>query len=123
MTIAVPLMPRRRKRLDAGSFDLPAEELRRGSFTQATALWARDVLIADGRSPVVTVQFSSEQSGMLGGIDEAIATLKRALAEFRVEPIFTTIPLHADLMRNSNFINSEIDIHFVERLLENKPAV
>lgn len=75
-------MPRRRKRLDAGSFDLPAEELRRGSFTHATALWARDVLVADGRSPVVTVQFSSEQSGMLGGIDEAIATLKVAVEDW-----------------------------------------
>jgi nicotinate phosphoribosyltransferase len=75
-------MPRRRKRLDTGSFDLPAEELRRGGYTHASALWARDVLIADGRSPVVTVQFSSEQSGLLGGIDEAIATLKVAVEDW-----------------------------------------
>jgi acetyl-CoA carboxylase biotin carboxylase subunit len=51
---------------------------------------------------------------------EAIDTLKRALAEFRVEPIKTTIPLHAMLMNNGNFIRSEVDIHFVERLLEQK---
>src|SRR5919112_966236 len=69
-------MPRRRKRVDASSFDLPAEELRRGEFSHATAVWARDVLIADGRSPLVTVQFASEQSGLLGGIDEAVAVLK-----------------------------------------------
>src|SRR5215210_7423429 len=69
-------MPRRRKRLDASSFELPVEELRRGGFSHATAVWARDVLIADGRSPLVTVQFASEQSGLLGGIDEAIAVLK-----------------------------------------------
>jgi nicotinate phosphoribosyltransferase len=69
-------MPRRRKRLDAASFDLPAEQLRRGDFSHPTAVWARDVLIADGRSPLVTVQFSSEQSGLLGGIDEAIAVVK-----------------------------------------------
>jgi len=49
--------------------------------------------------------------------DEAIATLKRALSEFRIDPIKTTIPLHADLARNSNFIRSDIDINYVERLL------
>ncbi|MCX5658387.1 MAG: acetyl-CoA carboxylase biotin carboxylase subunit [Planctomycetota bacterium] len=54
--------------------------------------------------------------------DEAIATLRRALAEFRVEPIKTTIPLHAMLMNNGNFIRSEVDIHFVERLLESKKS-
>ncbi len=49
--------------------------------------------------------------------DEAIATLKRALREFKIDPIKTTIPLHADLMRNGNFIRSDVDINFVERLL------
>lgn len=49
---------------------------------------------------------------------EAIATMSRALAEMRIEPLKTTIPLHADLMRNGNFIKSDVDIHFVERLLE-----
>ena len=49
--------------------------------------------------------------------EEAIATLRRALHEFKVEPIATTIPLHAELMRNGNFLKSEIDINFVERLL------
>ncbi|MFA9477834.1 acetyl-CoA carboxylase biotin carboxylase subunit [Phycisphaerales bacterium AB-hyl4] len=50
--------------------------------------------------------------------DEAIATLKRALAEFEISPIKTTISLHADLMRNGSFLKSDIDINFVERLLE-----
>ncbi len=50
--------------------------------------------------------------------EEAIATLKRALDEFEVEPIKTTIGLHGDLMRNGNFLRSDVDIHFVERLLE-----
>src|SRR6476661_6301364 len=73
-------MPRRRKRLDSASFDLPAEQLRRGDFSHPTAVWARDVLIADGRSPLVTVQFSCEQSGLLGGIDEAIAVLRMVVS-------------------------------------------
>ena len=75
-------MPRRRKRLDASSFDLPVEDLRRGVYSPATAVWARDVLVADGRSPLVTVQFSTEQSGVLGGIDEAIAVLKVGLEDW-----------------------------------------
>jgi biotin carboxylase len=36
----------------------------------------------------------------------------------RIEPLKTTIPLHAELMRNGNFIKSDVDIHFVERWLE-----
>ncbi len=54
--------------------------------------------------------------------DEALQTLRRALREFRVEPIKTTIPLHRDLMVNGNFRRSDVDIHFVERLLERKPG-
>ncbi len=50
--------------------------------------------------------------------EQAINTLRRALAEFRVDPIKTTIPLHAMLMNNGNFLKSDVDIHFVERLLE-----
>lgn len=53
---------------------------------------------------------------------EAILSIRRALREFRVEPIATTISLHADLMRNGNFVKSDVDIHFVERLLERKPG-
>jgi acetyl-CoA carboxylase biotin carboxylase subunit len=53
--------------------------------------------------------------------DEALAIMRRALGEFHVHPIKTTIPLHADLMRNSDFVRGEVDIHFVERLLDKKP--
>jgi acetyl-CoA carboxylase biotin carboxylase subunit len=52
--------------------------------------------------------------------DEVIATMRSALAEFRVEPIKTTIPLHQRLMKHGNFIKSDTHIHFVERLLEQK---
>src|SRR5688572_11559134 len=82
-------MPRRRKRLEAASFELPVEELRRAGFSHATAVWSRDVLIADGRSPLVTVQFASEQAGLLGGIDEAIAVLKVGLDDW------TQLTVHA----------------------------
>jgi len=52
--------------------------------------------------------------------EEVLMTMRTALAEFRVDPIKTTIPLHARLMRHGNFINNDTDIHFVERLLEQK---
>lgn len=49
--------------------------------------------------------------------DEAIATLLRALGEFHISPVKTTIPLHQQLLRNGNVVKSEVDINFVERLL------
>ena len=55
--------------------------------------------------------------------EEAIATLQRALREFRIDPIKTTIPLHIDLMRDGNFLKGTVDIHFVERMLEQKGRV
>src|SRR5215212_6619566 len=92
-------MPRRRKRLDAASFDLPVEGLRRGDFSHATTVWARDVLIADGRSPLVTVQFASEQSGLLGGIDEAVAVLQVGVedwSQLSVEALYDGDRIEAD---------------------------
>ena len=49
--------------------------------------------------------------------EEAIATMDRALREFAIGPIKTTIDLHRRLMRNGAFLRNETDINFVERLL------
>ncbi|MBI1372915.1 MAG: acetyl-CoA carboxylase biotin carboxylase subunit [Phycisphaera sp.] len=49
--------------------------------------------------------------------DEAIARMQRALREFDVAPNKTTIPLHRRLLNNSKFVQGDVDIHFVERLL------
>jgi acetyl-CoA carboxylase biotin carboxylase subunit len=43
--------------------------------------------------------------------------MDRALREFTIEPIKTTVALHRRLMRNGAFLRSETDINFVERLL------
>ncbi|MFO0376413.1 MAG: hypothetical protein ACK51N_05130 [bacterium] len=43
---------------------------------------------------------------------------RRALAEFTVEPIKTTIGLHARLMENGDFRKGGVDIHYLERLLK-----
>ena len=51
---------------------------------------------------------------------EAIATMKRALAEFHVAPIKTTIPLHLQIMDNPNFLSGEVDTGFIERSMLSK---
>jgi acetyl-CoA carboxylase biotin carboxylase subunit len=54
------------------------------------------------------------------GVDrtEAIAKMKRAIDEFRIGPIKTTLPLHRRLIESAPFVNHDFDIHWVERLLE-----
>jgi acetyl-CoA carboxylase biotin carboxylase subunit len=48
---------------------------------------------------------------------EAIAAMKRALSEFHIAPIKTTIPLHLQIMDNEYFKTGEVDTGFVERVL------
>ena len=46
---------------------------------------------------------------------EAIATARRALQEFVIEPIKTTIPICLDILSHNLFIKNQIDTGFVER--------
>ena len=48
---------------------------------------------------------------------EAIAAMKRALSEFHIAPIKSTIPLHLQIMDNMEFQNGQVDTGFVERSL------
>jgi len=48
---------------------------------------------------------------------QAIETMKRALAEFVIEPIKTTIPACRQILSNNMFVKSKIDTGFVERNL------
>jgi acetyl-CoA carboxylase biotin carboxylase subunit len=48
--------------------------------------------------------------------DEAIATMRRALKEFQVGPVKTTIPLHLQILVNQDFIKSKVDTGFIERM-------
>ncbi len=50
--------------------------------------------------------------------DAAIRRASRALHEFEVGPIKTTIPLHAELMNNADFKKGGVDIHYLERWLK-----
>jgi acetyl-CoA carboxylase biotin carboxylase subunit len=46
---------------------------------------------------------------------EALACMRRALAEFVVEGIHTTIPLHREIFNHSSFIEGQVDTTFIER--------
>ena len=48
---------------------------------------------------------------------EAMATMRRALREFTVEGIQTTIPLHQEIFNTAEFINGTMDTTFIERVL------
>ena len=49
--------------------------------------------------------------------DEAIARMRRALREFEIGPIRTTIPLHLQLLDSREFRTTDFDIKYVERWL------
>jgi acetyl-CoA carboxylase biotin carboxylase subunit len=51
---------------------------------------------------------------------EAIATMRRALSEFHVSPIKTTIPLQLQIMDNQSFQHGEVDTGFLERTMLSK---
>jgi acetyl-CoA carboxylase biotin carboxylase subunit len=50
---------------------------------------------------------------------EAIKIMQRALDEFVISPIKTTIPFHKSVFANPQFIKGEYYTNFVEKLLEN----
>ncbi len=45
----------------------------------------------------------------------AIATMRRALDEFRAGPVKTTIPLLRQIMANEQFVESRVDTGWLER--------
>jgi len=51
--------------------------------------------------------------------NECLMRLRRALDEFVVDGIETTLPLFRTLVRNSDIQNGDYDIHWLERFLEN----
>jgi acetyl-CoA carboxylase biotin carboxylase subunit len=51
---------------------------------------------------------------------EAIKIMQRALAEFFISPIKTTIPLHQRIMQDQLFLRGDISTHFVQDTLKEK---
>jgi acetyl-CoA carboxylase biotin carboxylase subunit len=51
---------------------------------------------------------------------EALATMRRALGEFVVEGVHTTIPLYKDIFRHPAFIAGQVDTTFIERTFQSR---
>src|SRR5438270_6625577 len=51
---------------------------------------------------------------------EAIAVMRRALSEFHVAPVKTTIPLHLRIMDDTHFQSGDVDTGFIERVMLGK---
>jgi len=47
--------------------------------------------------------------------EQTIATMKRALREFRIEPIKTTIPVCLEILSHNLFAKNQVDTSFIER--------
>ncbi|GBQ27851.1 acetyl-CoA carboxylase biotin carboxylase subunit [Gluconacetobacter azotocaptans] len=54
--------------------------------------------------------------------EEAIARLRVALAEMRVEGVFTNLRLHQDVLADPRFQEGGVDIHYLERWLAERAA-
>ena len=52
--------------------------------------------------------------------NECLMRLRRALEEFVIDGVKTSIPLHQWLIAQSDFINGDYDIHWLEKAMEAK---
>lgn len=73
----------RRPRLDPSIFHLPVEKMRAGYYSDKYFVRTRDILLANGSRPRVTMQVFGKTHAYLGGIDEAIAILKQCAIEWK----------------------------------------
>ena len=51
---------------------------------------------------------------MLHTREEAINKMKRALSEFAIEGVHTTIPFHQKLLQHEQFVSGEFNTKFLE---------
>ncbi len=73
----------RQQRLDPAIFHLPVEKMRAGYYSDKYFVRTRDILLANGARPHVTMQVFGKTHAFLGGIDEAIAILKQCAIEWK----------------------------------------
>jgi nicotinate phosphoribosyltransferase len=71
-----------RHRLDPEIFNLPVAKMRAGYYSDKYFVRAREILLADGYRPRVTMQVFGKAHAFLGGVDEAIAILKLCAVEW-----------------------------------------
>ena len=70
-------------RLDPAIFNLPVDKMRAGYYSDKYFVRAREILLADGHRPRVTMQVFGKAHAFLGGVDEAIAILKLCAMEWK----------------------------------------
>jgi nicotinate phosphoribosyltransferase len=70
-------------RLAPEAFRLPVEKIRSGYYSDSYFVLTKELLEAEGRHPVVTMQVFAKRAGLLGGIDEAVAILELCSGERR----------------------------------------
>jgi nicotinate phosphoribosyltransferase len=66
-----------KKRLSPDTFVFPAEEIKNGFYSDCYFNRTRDILIAAGRHPRVTMQIFQRQHAVICGVDEAIAIIRQ----------------------------------------------
>ncbi len=71
-----------RQRLDPDIFNLPVEKMRAGYYSDKYFVRTREILLAEGYRPRVTMQVFGKVPAFLGGVDEAIAILKLCAVEW-----------------------------------------
>ena len=69
------------ERLDPSIFALPVRRMRSGYYSDKYFVRARELLLADGPAPSVTMQVFQKRNAVVAGTDEAIAILKLCLTE------------------------------------------
>jgi nicotinate phosphoribosyltransferase len=79
MTLPLPPPLRPAQRVPAERFQLPAERMRAGYYSDKYFVRTRDVLVGAGLNPHVTIQVFQKHEAWLGGMDEGIAILKSCL--------------------------------------------
>jgi nicotinate phosphoribosyltransferase len=78
---APPAPIQREERLPPETFQLPVERMRSGYYSDKYFVRTREVLLADGHAPDVTMQVFQKKHAWAAGTDEAVAILKECLTE------------------------------------------
>jgi nicotinate phosphoribosyltransferase len=95
-------------RLPADRFQLPVERLRQGYYSDKYFVRTREVLTRTGHNPRVTMQVFQKQAACLGGVDEAIALLKRCLTDG-----YSWTDLEVDALRDGDFVEPRETVMFI----------
>jgi acetyl-CoA carboxylase biotin carboxylase subunit len=54
--------------------------------------------------------------------NECLMRLRRALSEYVIDGLDTTIPLHQRLMKEPDFVNGDYDIHWLQKFVDGTNA-